>query len=129
MYMLPVAALLTVLTSISISCTIAVSSGDWRLISFRPLPRQFVDAANRTHLWGLMTSFAWAGHVPPWPQISMCGMYAPEKYVFSIGMTVGAGLLAILLVINHFRNERFNPMRSTAVAGGCLCVCVSLCAR
>jgi hypothetical protein len=47
----------------------------------------------------------------------MCGMYAPEKYVFSMGITVGAGLLAILLVINHARNERFNPMRSTWAAG------------
>ena len=39
----------------------------------------------------------------------MCGMYPPERYVFSLGFSVGSMLLAILLVINHLRNERINP--------------------
>jgi len=53
-----------------------------------------------------------AQHIPPWPQISMCGMYPPERYVFSMGFTVGAGLLAMLLVINHVRNDHLRPARS-----------------
>jgi len=47
----------------------------------------------------------------------MCGMHPPERYVFSLGFTIGAGLLAILLVINHMRHERFNPMRSEWISG------------
>eukprot|EP00285_Hemiselmis_virescens_P007437 CAMPEP_0173405950 /NCGR_PEP_ID=MMETSP1356-20130122/63182_1 /TAXON_ID=77927 ORGANISM="Hemiselmis virescens, Strain PCC157" /NCGR_SAMPLE_ID=MMETSP1356 /ASSEMBLY_ACC=CAM_ASM_000847 /LENGTH=244 /DNA_ID=CAMNT_0014366839 /DNA_START=208 /DNA_END=942 /DNA_ORIENTATION=+ len=39
------------------------------------------------------------------PQISMCGMYPPEKYVFTLGMTGVAFLLASLLLVNHTRTE------------------------
>ena len=75
---LPIAALVTSLATITISCSLAIS----------------------------------AQHVPAWPQISMCGMYPPERYVFSMGFTVCAGLLAMLLVINHVRNDHLRPPRS-----------------
>uniref|UniRef100_A0A7S0TID8 CWH43-like N-terminal domain-containing protein n=1 Tax=Hemiselmis andersenii TaxID=464988 RepID=A0A7S0TID8_HEMAN len=44
-------------------------------------------------------------HVPAFPQISMCGAYAPEKYFFSLGMNGVAFLLASLLLVNHMRTE------------------------
>lgn len=47
----------------------------------------------------------------------MCGMYPPERYVFSMGFTIGSGLLAMLLVINHVRTQRFNPERAEWSAG------------
>ena len=53
-----------------------------------------------------------AGHVPPWPQISMCGMYPPERYVFSLGFSIGSMLLGILLVINHLRASQLDPART-----------------
>ena len=53
-----------------------------------------------------------AGHVPPWPQISMCGMYPPERYVFSLGFSIGSMLLGILLVINHLRASKLDPART-----------------
>ena len=41
--------------------------------------------------------------MPSFPQVSMCGIYAPERYIFTLGMNVSAILLAILLLINHYR--------------------------
>ena len=45
--------------------------------------------------------------MPSFPQVSMCGIYAPERYIFTLGMNVSAILLAILLLINHSR--KFEP--------------------
>ena len=55
------------------------------------------------------------GHVPPYPQISMCGMLPPEKYVFSVGMTVSAMLLAVMMVVNHVRLEKLRGSASQGV--------------
>mmetsp|Transcript_24705 Transcript_24705/g.60648 ORF Transcript_24705/g.60648 Transcript_24705/m.60648 type:complete len:302 (+) Transcript_24705:211-1116(+) len=54
------------------------------------------------------------GHVPAWPQVSMCGMYPPERYVFSLGLSSVSFLLACLLVINHVRTEQLS-MKSTSL--------------
>jgi hypothetical protein len=37
---------------------------------------------------GASCGIAWElGHIPPWPPVSMCGMYPPERYIFSLGLT------------------------------------------
>ena len=42
----------------------------------------------------------------------MCGMYPPERYVFSLGFSIGSMLLGILLVINHLRASKLDPART-----------------
>jgi hypothetical protein len=44
-------------------------------------------------------------HVPMYPQISMCGMFAPERYVFTLGLNLVGFLIACLLFLNFCRSE------------------------
>ena len=48
------------------------------------------------------------GHIPEYPQISMCGMYTPERYTFSLGLNLVAFLIACLLFVNFCRSETQN---------------------
>ena len=48
---------------------------------------------------------AFMEHVPQYPQISMCGMFAPERYVFTLGLNLVSFLLVCLLYVNFCRME------------------------
>ncbi|KAJ1482626.1 hypothetical protein T484DRAFT_1897336, partial [Baffinella frigidus] len=72
-------------------------------VSLLPLAAVVCSLGTIATSCGLATHY---NHVPAYPQISMCGMLPPEKYVFSIGMTVAAMLLSAMMVVNHFRSEK-----------------------
>jgi hypothetical protein len=55
----------------------------------------------------------YAGHIPQYPQISMCGMYTPERYVFSLGLNLVAFLIACLLFVNFCRTENQSAGRKS----------------
>ena len=46
------------------------------------------------------------GHVPAWlPYISSCALYPPEKYVFRLGIVIGASFLAVQAVLIYYANR------------------------
>lgn len=58
------------------------------------------------------------GHVPAWlPMISDCAVYAPEKYVFRLGVVIGASLIAFQAVATYFANKDLLLAKPLAVLG------------
>lgn len=58
------------------------------------------------------------GHVPAWlPMISDCAVYAPEKYVFRLGVVLGASLIAFQAVATYNANKTMLLAKPMAVLG------------
>lgn len=58
------------------------------------------------------------GHVPVWlPMISDCALKPPEKYIFRLGVVVGAFLISLQSVTVYYANRerRFNKLCSLLV--------------
>jgi len=59
------------------------------------------------------------GHVPVWlPMISDCGVYAPEKYLFRLGLVTGSIFLHVESILLYNADKAFSNSR--------LCMILSL---
>ena len=57
------------------------------------------------------------GHVPVWlPMISDCGVYAPEKYLFSFGLVAGSVFVfAESILLYHAEGKIFSNSRISLI--------------
>lgn len=56
------------------------------------------------------------GHVPVWlPMISDCGVYAPEKYLFRLGLVTGSIFLHAESILLYNANKAFSNSRLSMV--------------
>jgi len=79
----------------------------------------FLVLATTLASWALALYY---GHVKLWPipMISHCGVYVPEKYVFSIGLVVAASLMFLFIWIVETAGKIYSS-KTTAWALGFPC--------